>query len=142
MRPHLSVATLAAQDPPALAKYYERLGWKAAFQNGEVAFFQLGGVVLALWRRADFAKAVGKAAAAIVPGATALAQNVPAREDVDRALAEAQAAGGTIVQPAEDTDWGGRSGHFADPEGFLWEVAWNPAWTLREDGSVHIPVER
>lgn len=61
------------------------------------------------------------------------------REQVDATLAEAAAAGATILKPAEDASWGGRSGYFADPDGFAWEVAWNPFFPFAEDGSILLP---
>jgi len=64
---------------------------------------------------------------------------VAEREQVDATLAEAEAAGATIVKPAEDVFWGGRNGYFADPEGHLWEVAWNPYFPFAEDGSLTLP---
>ena len=72
-------------------------------------------------------------------GGIALAYNVRQREEVDTVLAEAQAAGATLLTPAAETDWGGYAGYFADPDGYPWEVAWNPYWELRADGSVQLP---
>jgi len=72
-------------------------------------------------------------------GGIALAYNVRQREEVDAVLAEAQAAGATLLTPAEETDWGGYAGYFADPDDYPWEVAWNPYWELRADGSVQLP---
>ena len=68
-----------------------------------------------------------------------LAQNVRTRDEVDSLLAEAVAAGAKLLKPAQDVFWGGYSGYFADPDGFLWEVAWNPHFPIAEDGSVRIP---
>jgi uncharacterized glyoxalase superfamily protein PhnB len=64
---------------------------------------------------------------------------VRTREEVDAVLARARAAGGRVPRPAEETPWGGRTGYFADPDGHLWEVAWNPHFTLRDDGSLQLP---
>ena len=72
-------------------------------------------------------------------GGIALAYNVRHREEVDAVLAEAQAAGATLLKPAEETDWGGYAGYFADPDGYPWEVAWNPYFPLLDDGSVQLP---
>lgn len=72
-------------------------------------------------------------------GGITLAYNVRRRHDVDAVLAEAEAAGATILKPAQDVFWGGYSGYFADPDGHPWEVAWNPHWSLAEDGSVRLP---
>lgn len=135
MEQRISIATLAAGDLPVLTRFYERLGWEPGFQNDEVAFFQLNGLVLALWRRDHFARELGVEPEALAPGGTALGQNVRAREEVDALLEKARQAGATIRQPAKDMEWGGRSGYFADPEGFLWEVAWNPAWQITPEGA-------
>jgi len=71
-------------------------------------------------------------------GGITLAYNVADKAAVDATLKEAEAAGATILKPAEDVFWGGYSGYFADPDGHPWEVAWNPFWTLREDGTVSL----
>lgn len=67
-----------------------------------------------------------------------LAHNVSSPEDVGAVLAEAERAGGTAVRPADRAEWGGTTGAFADPGGYLWEVAYNPGWTLHDDGAIHI----
>jgi uncharacterized glyoxalase superfamily protein PhnB len=69
----------------------------------------------------------------------ALAYNTRRREEVDTVLAEAKAAGATVLKKAQDVFWGGCSGYFADPDGFLWEVAWNPGFSMAADGSIHLP---
>lgn len=138
MEQRISIATLAAQDLAALSAFYERLGWRPGFRNEEVTFFQLNGIVLGLWRLDRFADELGMPARGLAAGGTALGHNVRTREEVDRVLEAARAAGARVVQPARDAEWGGRSGHFADPEGHLWEVAWNPAWPIAADGSVRL----
>jgi uncharacterized protein len=72
-------------------------------------------------------------------GGITLAHNVPSAEAVDRVLAEAVAAGATLLKPAERAEWGGYSGYFADPDGYPWEVAWNPYFPLGADGRVQLP---
>ena len=72
-------------------------------------------------------------------GSHALAINLGSTEAVDAALAAAEAAGATILKPAETVFWGGYSGYFADPDGHPWEVAWNPGWPLDEHGHVQLP---
>lgn len=138
MEPRISLVTLAAHDPDALAAFYGRLGWTPGFRNDEVAFIQLNGVILALWRRDRFARELGVPPERLRPGGTALAHNVRTREEVDHLLEAARQAGATVVQPARDAEWGGRSGHFEDPEGFLWEIAWNPQWPIGPDGSIRM----
>ncbi len=117
------------------------LGWplSSASVEGEVAFFKSGGAILALWHRGKLAADAGLPANGGGFGGITLAHNVANRELVDEALREAAAAGGTITRPAQETDWGGYNGYFADPDGFLWEIAWNPGWPLAADGSVQLP---
>jgi uncharacterized glyoxalase superfamily protein PhnB len=104
-----------------------------------VAFFQSGGMIFALWGRDHLAED-----AQIGPPGTGfanvtLAQNVRSKAEVDAVLQEAEKAGAKILKPAGDVFWGGYTGYFADPEGFAWEVAWNPGFTILADGSVRLP---
>jgi catechol 2,3-dioxygenase-like lactoylglutathione lyase family enzyme len=125
----ISLVTLGVQDLVRARAFYEALGWAGARQpDDEVCFFQAGGMVFGLWT------ALGGHGA---PGIE-LAYNVRSPEEVDAVLAEAQRAGGTITRPAARADWGGTTGAFADPDGYVWEVAHNPAWTVHENGSVTI----
>jgi uncharacterized protein len=125
----VSLVTLGVQDLARARAFYEALGWTGARQpDDEVCFFQAGGMVFGLWT------ALGGHGA---PGIE-LAYNVRSPEEVDAVLAEAQGAGGTIKRPAQRADWGGITGAFADPDGYVWEVAHNPSWTVHEDGSVTI----
>lgn len=121
--------TLGVENLARARAFYEALGWKGAQQpDDEVVFFQAGGMVFGLWT------ALGGHGA---PGIE-LAHNVRSSDDVDAALAEAERAGGTIVRPAARAEWGGYTGAFADPEGYVWEVAHNPEWTLADDGSIRL----
>lgn len=139
MRPALSLVTLGVRDVPASRAFYERLGLEASpASRPDVAFFQAGGAVLAVWGREDLAKDARVRAAGHGFAGVALAWNVTAQTDVDRALAHAAASGGAVVKGAEDTPWGGRAGYFRDPDGHLWEVAWNPHWPLVE-GRLALP---
>jgi catechol 2,3-dioxygenase-like lactoylglutathione lyase family enzyme len=123
------LVTLGVKDLARARAFYEALGWTGARQpDDEVCFFQVGGMVFGLWT------ALGGHGA---PGIE-LAYNVRSPEEVDAVLAEAQHAGGTIKRPAARADWGGTTGAFADPDGYVWEVAHNPAWTVHENGSVTI----
>ena len=103
-----------------------------------MVFFQIGGAVLALWSRDALAADARLPAVGSGCGGIALAYNTRSRDEVDRVLAEAEAAGAAILRPAEEAVWGGYTGYFADPDGHPWEVAWNPEWTLLEDGSVRL----
>jgi catechol 2,3-dioxygenase-like lactoylglutathione lyase family enzyme len=139
MEQRLSLVTLGVADLTRACQFYEDgLGWTRGNAHPEVAFYQLGGMVLALWARAALAQDAGIPEAGSGFRGIALAYNARSRAEVDAVLAEAAAAGATIVKPAADTSWGGYAGYFADPDGHLWEVAWNPEWTLAADGSVRL----
>lgn len=139
MRPQVHVITLGVADLDAsLAFYRDGLGWEPfSVHPGEVAFFDVGGMVLGLYT--GLAGDAGLAAEAVRPGGVALAHNVADRGDVDAVIAELVAAGAQVTRPPHDADWGGRSGYVADPDGHLWEVAWNPGWPLDDDGRLLVP---
>jgi hypothetical protein len=140
MEQRLSLVTLGVRDLDRARRFYEALGWKRSVKNAEgVCFFQLGGIVLSLWGRADLAQDAGQEDDRHGFPGIALAHNCRSREDVDAVLAEAEAAGARIVKPACAAFWGGYSGYFTDPEGYPWEVAWNPGFTINEDGSITLP---
>lgn len=125
----ISLVTLGVTDLARARGFYEAIGWGGAQQpDDEVCFFQAGGMVFGLWT------ALGGHGA---PGIE-LAQNVRSEAEVEALLAEAKAAGGTVVRPAERAEWGGYSGAFADPDGYVWEVAHNPFWTIADDGTITI----
>jgi len=127
MEPRISVVTLGVTDLDRACTFYEAMGWPAPRRpDAEVAFFQANGLVLALWTGVE-----GRGA----PGLE-LAYNVRAAAEVAPVLDAAAAAGGSVVRPAALAEWGGTSGAFADPEGYVWEVAHNPEWPIGEDGSV------
>ena len=128
MEPRISIITLGVTDLPRSVKFYrDGLGLPLFDENTEsIAFFQNRGTWLALYPRESLATDVGISADGSGFSGVTLAHNVRTREEVDALLEVAVAAGATLVKPAEDTFWGGYSGYFADPEGYLWEVAWNP----------------
>lgn len=129
MEQRLNFITLAVADPAASRRFYaEGLGWVPAFEApGEVVFFLVAPtVVLSLWQADAFEAEAGRLSREPGTAPITLAHNVPHPEQVDQVLADAVAAGGTLISGAEDRDWGGRSGYFADPDGYRWEVAHNP----------------
>lgn len=139
MEPRVSLITLGVRDVARSRRFYEALGWRASGASQEdVAFFQLGGMALSLWGRAELAADANVADERGFSG-VALAHNARTREAVDAILAEARTAGARILKPAQPTPWGGYAGYFADPDGHLWEVAWNPHFPLRQDGSLELP---
>ena len=141
MEPRISLVTLGVRDLPRAVRFYrDGLGWPlSGAGDADVAFFRTGGVVLALFRRDLLAADAQLPEEGIGFGGIVLAHNVRSKELVDAALAEAVAAGGTILRPAQDAFWGGYYGHFADPDGHPWEVAWNPGFALAEDGTIQLP---
>ena len=137
MEQRVSLITLAVADMARSRRFYETgLGWEVVSGETEgIVCFQLGGLVLGLFGRDAFvedAKLVGSAEA--VRPSMALAYTTRSRAEVDAVMAEAVAAGAHPQKPAAETFWGGYSGYFADPDGHLWEVAWNPFSPLTEDG--------
>lgn len=140
MRPRLTVLTLGVDDLDRSYRFYrEGLGFPSEgivgreFEHGAVAFFDLQpGLRLALWPRASIAHDTGLARAPASPTELTLGHNVGSKEEVDRVMAEAVGAGARVVRPAHDTFWGGYAGYFADPDGHLWEVVWNPELPLED----------
>jgi len=135
----VSLITLGVSDLARSREFYERLGWRRSGNNEGIVFFQAGGMALALYPRQELAKDANVSAEGQGFGGITLAYNARTREDVDAVLAEALKAGARLMKAAEDAFWGGYSGYFADPDGFLWEVAWNPFFPIAEDGSIKIP---
>jgi catechol 2,3-dioxygenase-like lactoylglutathione lyase family enzyme len=139
MEQRLSLITLGISDLDRARRFYEALGWKTgAKEADDVAFFQAGGLAVALWDRAKLAED------SVVTdgggwGGVTLAYNTRTPDEVDRVLEEARAAGATIGREPAETFWGGYSGIFIDPDGHPWEVAHNPRWAIEEDGSLTLP---
>ena len=137
MEQRLSLVTLGVADVRRARRFYEALGWVGESPDDDVVFFQVGGMVVALWSRAKLA-ADSTVADAGGWGGITLAHNTRSPEEVDAVLAEAEAAGATIGRAGAATDWGGYSGVFVDPDGHPWEVAHNPHWRIGTDGSVSL----
>lgn len=137
MEQRLSLVTLGVADFERARRFYESLGWAGESPDGEVIFFQAGGLVVALWSRALLEADSGVADGGGW-GGVALAHNVRSPQEVDAVLAEAEAAGAAIARAGAPTPWGGYSGVFVDPDGHPWEVAHNPGWRLDDDGTVHL----
>lgn len=142
MQPRVNIITLGVENLEKSKQFYAvGLGWTfSAISNENIIFFQLGGIVLALYSRAALAEDAQREYddCSCFPGFT-LAYNAESEAAVDAVLAKAKAAGAEIVKPGQAVFWGGYSGYFADPDGFLWEVAYNPHFTLARDGSVVLP---
>ena len=137
----ISLITLGVSDVARSTAFYEALGWRRSTHSaeGEVSFFATADSVLAVYDVSKLASDVG----AVDPRVPAfsgitLAINMESEAEVDRVVAEAQAAGATVPKPPERTPWGGYAGFFADPDGHLWEVAHNPFFELTADGSLRV----
>lgn len=139
MEQRLSLVTLGVTDVARARRFYEDLGWSGQ-QVQETVFLQAGGIVLVLWSRAALAADAGVADDdGSGFGGVALAHNVRYRQDVDDVLADAVAAGAVVTVPAHETFYGGYAGYFTDPDGHVWEIAFNPGFALAEDGSLTVP---
>ena len=141
MSPAVPLITLGVADVTKATAFYERLGFvrsKSASQES-VSFFRAGAVVLALWSREAQREDANAGALWNGNGGIVVAQNVASEAEVDAVMASAEAAGARIVKPASKTFWGGYDGYFADPDGHLWEIAFNPHWSLNQDGLIELP---
>jgi uncharacterized protein len=140
MEQRVSIITLGVTELDRSREFYERLGWRRSMADAKgIVFFQADGMALALFPRTELA-----ADASISPdghgfSGISLAYNVRNRHEVDSVLAKAEAAGAKVLKCAQEVFWGGNSGYFSDPDGNLWEVAWNPFFAIEEDGSIRIP---
>ena len=140
MKPRVTLITLGVGDLERSVRFYRdglRLRTEGIvgkeFEHGAVAFFELqAGLKLALWPRESISHDTGLAVGPTSPTQFTLAHNVASKAEVDAVMSEARTAGATIVKPAHDTFYGGYAGYFQDPDGHLWEVAWNPQWTIEE----------
>jgi predicted lactoylglutathione lyase len=139
MEQRITLVTLGVSDLARAKRFYEALGWRGQ-EIEETVFFQAGGLGLVLWGRDKLAVDCGlRPGPAPGFGGMALAHNVRSEAEVDELLAVVERAGGTITKPAATNAIGFYSSAFTDPDGHAWEVAYNPAFTLAEDGSVTLP---
>jgi predicted lactoylglutathione lyase len=139
MEQRVSLVTLGVTDLARSSAFYEQLGWQGQ-EVEETVFFQAGGLAFVLWSRAKVAADAG------VPddgasgfGGITLAHNVRSRDEVDRIIDAAADAGAEIATSPRDTSYGGYAGFFRDPDGHVWEIAWNPGFALEPDGSLTLP---
>jgi catechol 2,3-dioxygenase-like lactoylglutathione lyase family enzyme len=141
MEPRIHFITLGVRNLASAVRFYrDGLGFPLSSSSvDDVAFFRLGGLVLALypWDKLAADATVSQEGAGF--RGIALAHNVRQRDDVAKVLDLAVSAGGKLIKPAQDAFWGGHTGYFADPEGYLWEVAWNPHFPFAADGSLILP---
>jgi catechol 2,3-dioxygenase-like lactoylglutathione lyase family enzyme len=138
MEQRVSLITLGVSDIERARAFYDALGWQGTSPDGEVVFYQAGGMIVALWSR-ELLREDSVVEDAGGWGGVTLALCVGDPAQVDTVLAQAGAAGARIGRPGAPTFWGGYSGIFVDPDGHPWEVAHNPGWRLDADGTVHLP---
>jgi uncharacterized protein len=140
MKSRVKVITLGVDDlKGSLAFYRDGMGLStegvigSEFEDGAVVFFNLNDdLILALYPRAALAKDAKVPLTPPSPSEFSLGHNVNSRKDVDAVMKQAKDAGATITDPARDRFWGGYSGYFQDPDGHLWEIAWNPQWSVKD----------
>jgi uncharacterized protein len=141
LKPRINFVTFGVVNMAKMRAFYERLGLVASSaSNPNVTFFDANGIVLALFGYHDLAEDAGVKAGPVPDfRGVGVAWNGTSEENVDRIMAHAKAAGATIVKKAIKVFWGGYSGYFADPEGHLWEVAFNPFMPIDADGHIQLP---
>ena len=140
MKPRINLITLSVDDLEVSLRFYrDGLGLATEgivgteFEYGAVVFFDLqANLKLALYPRQSLSKDSGLASGTPSALEFSLGHNVSSKSEVDQVMEQAKNAGATIVKPAQDTFWGGYAGYFQDPNGHLWEIAWNPQWTISD----------
>jgi predicted lactoylglutathione lyase len=135
----ISLVTLGVSDLPRAHAFYESLGWRGQ-EVEETVFFQAGSMAIVLWgaeKLADDAGIGGPMSEGF--RGIALAQNVRSRAEVDEFIAAAETAGGVVTRRPAETFYGGYAGYFTDPDGHAWEIAYNPGFTLAQDGALTLP---
>lgn len=139
MEQRISLVTLGVADLARARQFYEALGWHGQ-ELGDTVFYQGLGMAICLWGRnklADDAAIVDSSADGF--GGIALAHNVRSRDEVDQVMSRAASAGAEITQPARETFYGGYAGYFRDPDGHVWEIAYNPGFGLDDSGTLTLP---
>jgi uncharacterized protein len=141
MRQKLNLITLGVENFERAISFYEKgLGWKkSSASQGDIAFFPLGGMVLALYPKNLLAEDVAVNAKGTGFAGITISYNAKSEKEVDEVLKEVEKLGATIIKPAQKVFWGGYSGYFKDPEGHVFEVAHNPFWEFDENDNLKLP---
>ncbi len=140
MEPRISIVTLGVDDLDRATRFYEAMGLEAGMKvPDDVAFFQMGGILLALWPREKLAADAGLENARPAFSGVALAYNTRSEAEVAQVLARAEKAGGRVLKQAGRAFFGGMQGYFEDTEGNLWEVAHNPGFPIDAEGRISLP---
>ncbi|MGR5062285.1 VOC family protein [Photobacterium sp. DNB22_13_2] len=141
MEPRISIITLGVASLEVSFEFYSKLGFPSSKKPEDgIIFFKTGGVCLALYPLSELAEDVSRDFKVVKAGfsGVTLAHNTRSKQEVDAVLAQAEYAGGKIEKQAQDVFWGGYSGYFSDPDGYLWEVAYGDCWEFNDDGSLVI----
>lgn len=140
MDTRITAITLGVKNIKKSREFYESLGFHASsMSNDHFVAFSTSGIVFCLYPTELLAEdAMTEPGFSGFRGIT-LAHNVATKNEVQHILEEAVNAGAKLIKPAQDVFWGGHSGYFADPDGYLWEIAWNPHWPLSKDGLIQLP---
>jgi predicted lactoylglutathione lyase len=139
MEQRITLVTLGVSDYARAKAFYEALGWSAALEVDETAFFQGNGIILALWGREKLGPDMGIHDDGARWSGIALAHNVRSREEVHAVIEQARANGAVITREPADTFYGGYAGAFQDLDGHAWEIAHNPGFGLDDDGNIVLP---
>ncbi len=135
MEQRISLITLGVTDLARAAAFYDALGWQRASNSAGVVAYDLIGQTLALYPFESLARDMGLPVEALGVGGATYAHNLSDRDALTGLMAQAEAAGARVLRPVQDTYWGGAAGYFADPDGHIWEIAWNPGSSLGPDGA-------
>jgi len=136
MRQQISVITLGVVDLARSRRFYvEGFGWAPVFENDEIVFYQMNGLMLGTWLQPGLEADMGRPGLTR-PGAFALAHNLPTRDEVQPLIARLARAGGRVLRDGDAPPHGGFRGYVADPDDHAWEIAWNPAWAIDDQGHV------
>jgi catechol 2,3-dioxygenase-like lactoylglutathione lyase family enzyme len=135
----VTLVTLGCRDLARARAFYAALGWRPTRATEDVSFYQMHGSALALFGLGDLAEDQRRPVEDLGTGAVTLAQNFPSASGVDAAWDRAMRAGATPLKAPQAAAWGGYSGYWADPDGHVWELAFNPFWPLGEDGALTLP---
>jgi predicted lactoylglutathione lyase len=140
MRQKFTLITLGVNDIQRSLNFWEGLGWKKSSASmDDIAFFKLGGMVLGLYPRKLLAEDATVSEEGSGFSGMSISYNAKSEKEVDEVLSEVQKLGATLVKPAQKVFWGGYSGYFKDPDGHLFEVAFNPFWEFDDQDNVILP---
>jgi catechol 2,3-dioxygenase-like lactoylglutathione lyase family enzyme len=136
MQQQISVITLGVLDLARSRRFYvDGFGWQPVFENAEIIFYQMNGLMLGTWLQAALEEDTRRPGLAR-PGAFALAHNVATKADVQVVISRLADAGGKVLRDADAPPHGGFRGYVADPDDHAWEIAWNPGWAIDDRGLV------